>query len=73
MRTSASARRWTTSLAFQLTLGPPAEIFRDAPEEAAAKRDIIEAELRAAIEPYARPDGVWMDTSTWAVSARRAP
>ena len=60
------------AMAFQLKLGPAAEIFRDAPEEAEAKREVIEAELRAAIEPYARPDGVWMDTSTWAVSARRA-
>jgi ubiquinone/menaquinone biosynthesis C-methylase UbiE len=61
------------AIAFQLKLGPAAEIFRDAPEEAAAKRDAVEADLRAAIEPYARPDGVWMKTSTWAVSARRAP
>ena len=59
-------------IAFQLKLGPAAEIFRDAPEEAEVKRGVIEAELRAAIEPHARPDGVWMDTSTWAVSARRA-
>jgi SAM-dependent methyltransferase len=59
------------ALAFQLSLGPAAEIFRDAPEEAAAKRDVIEAELRSVLEQYALPDGVWMDTSTWAVSARR--
>jgi ubiquinone/menaquinone biosynthesis C-methylase UbiE len=60
------------AMAFQLSLGPAGEIFRDAPEEAELKRDLIEGELRDVLGQYARPDGVWMDTSTWAVSARRA-
>ena len=60
------------AMAFQLSLGPAAEIFRDAPEEAKLKRDVIEAELRDALAGNARPDGVWGATSSWAVSARRA-
>jgi hypothetical protein len=30
---------------------------------------VIEAELRSVLERHARPDGVWMQTSSWAVSA----
>jgi hypothetical protein len=57
-------------MAFQLTIGPAAEILRDAPEQAELKRAEIEADLRAVLEQHARPDGVWMGTSSWAVSAR---
>jgi SAM-dependent methyltransferase len=60
------------AMAFQLSIGPAAEIFRDAPEEAERKRDVIEADLRAALDGHLRADGVWMDSSSWAVSARRA-
>lgn len=60
------------ALAFQLSIGPAAEIYREAPAEAAAKRGAIEADLRQVLERHARLDGsVWMDTSSWAVSGRR--
>ena len=71
-RTTATVRVGTTveeALAFQLSLGPAAELLREAPEEAARERDVIGAELRAVLEQHARPDGVWMQTSSWAVSA----
>jgi len=57
------------ALAFQLAIGPAAEIIREAPAEAAHARAAIEAELRAVLERHARADGVWMQTSSWAVSA----
>ena len=71
-RTTATVRVGPSvdeALAFQLAIGPAAEIFRDAPDEAERKRDVIEAELRGVLARHARPDGVWMQTSSWAVSA----
>ena len=48
-------------MAFQLKLGPAAEIFRDAPEEAAAKRDVDRGRAasrdRALRAPRRRLDG----------------
>jgi ubiquinone/menaquinone biosynthesis C-methylase UbiE len=58
------------AMAFQLSIGPAAEIFRDAPEQAERHRAAIESDLRAVLEQHLRPDGVWMGTSSWAVSAR---
>jgi SAM-dependent methyltransferase len=56
---------------FQLSLGPAAAIFREGGDLAAEKRPAIEAELREVLEAHARPDGVFMETSSWAVTARR--
>jgi ubiquinone/menaquinone biosynthesis C-methylase UbiE len=72
-RTTATVRVGSSveeALAFQLSIGPAAELLRQAPEEAERERDAIEADLRAVLEQHARPDGVWMETSSWAVSAR---
>ncbi len=61
------------ALAFQLKLGPAAEIFRDAPEEAAAKRDVDRGRAaRRARAATPAPTASGCSTSTWAVSARRA-
>ncbi|HEY3615011.1 MAG TPA: methyltransferase domain-containing protein [Gaiellales bacterium] len=57
------------ALAFQLTIGPAAGLLREWPEDAERNRNSIETELRAVLEQHARPDGVWMGTSSWAVSA----
>jgi ubiquinone/menaquinone biosynthesis C-methylase UbiE len=59
------------SLAFQLAIGPAAEIFRDGGEDAKRLRPQIEAELSAVLAPYVREDGVYTETSSWAVHARR--
>ncbi len=59
------------AMAFQLQLGPAAAIFREGGEMTAQKRPAIEAELRALLAAHVRPDGVFMDTSSWAVTARR--
>ena len=56
---------------FQLSLGPAAAIFREGGALAAEKRPAIEAEMREVLQAHARPDGVFMPTSSWAVSARR--
>ncbi len=57
---------------FQLSLGPAAEIFRDGGDQSEHLRPAIEADMRAVLADYARDDGVWMGTSSWAVTARRA-
>ena len=60
------------AISFQLSLGPASSLLLDAGDEGRLRRPAIKADLRQTIERYARPDGVWMDTSSWAVSARRA-
>ena len=56
---------------FQLTLGPAGEVFREAGEEAEAKRGQIEAALAAAIEAQKKEtDGIVMDSSSWVISGR---
>jgi len=55
---------------FQLALGPAGEIVREAGPAAEGRRAEIEAALRAALEPHARGDGVWMMSSSWTYTAR---
>jgi ubiquinone/menaquinone biosynthesis C-methylase UbiE len=72
-RTSATVRVGESideALGFQLSIGPAAALLRDAPEAAERERAAIKADLRAMLAQHARPDGVWMDTSSWAVSAQ---
>ena len=59
------------AMAFQLSLGPAAAIFREGGDVAAQQRPAIEAEMHEVLAAHARPDGVFMDTSSWAVTARR--
>jgi ubiquinone/menaquinone biosynthesis C-methylase UbiE len=55
---------------FQLALGPAGEVFREAGEEAEAKRPQIEAALSEAIKVQGTSDeGIIMDSSSWVISA----
>ena len=58
------------AVAFQLALGPAGEIVREAGELAQKRRDEIEAALRTELARYARDDGVWMQSSSWTITAR---
>lgn len=60
------------AMAFQLSLGPAAAIFREGGDLAIEKRPAIEAEMREVLQRHARPDGVYMSTSSWAVAARNS-
>jgi len=60
------------AMSFQLSLGPAAAIFREGGELAVEKRPAIEAEMPEVLQRHQRPDGVYMATSSWAVTARRA-
>lgn len=59
------------AIAFQLALGPAGETFREAGALGEAKREEIEAALA---EMFARvettSDGLWMDSSSWLITAR---
>ena len=58
------------AIGFQIALGPAGEIYREAKELGPRKLPAIEAELRERLAPFAREDGVFMDSSSWVVSAR---
>ena len=55
---------------FQLALGPAGEIFREAGALAEARREEIVDALKTELSRHARPDGVWMDSSSWTICAR---
>jgi ubiquinone/menaquinone biosynthesis C-methylase UbiE len=58
------------AIAFQLAIGPAGEVFREAGDEAEAKRDIIEAALAEAIEKQTiSSDGIVMPSSSWVIGA----
>jgi ubiquinone/menaquinone biosynthesis C-methylase UbiE len=59
-------------IAFALAIGPAGEVFREAGEELAeAKRQEIEADMRAYFETLEQDDaGIWAPTSSWVISAR---
>jgi ubiquinone/menaquinone biosynthesis C-methylase UbiE len=54
---------------FAMALGPAGEIIRLAGDEGERRRPQVDAALREALAPYARPDGVWAPSSTWLISA----
>jgi len=59
------------AIGFQLALGPAGEVFREAGEEAEAKRGEIEAALTAAINAQKKEsDGIVMDSSSWVISGK---
>src|SRR5262245_51053818 len=61
------------AIAFQLAIGPAGEVYRTAGREAEDKRTAIEADLRNLFECQDRNfRGIWMDSSSWIVSARAA-
>ncbi len=56
---------------FQLALGPAGEVFREAGNEAEAKRGEIEAALAEAIEAQKQDaDGIVMESSSWVITGR---
>ncbi len=56
---------------FQLAIGPAGEVFREAGEEAEAKRAQIQAALASAIDAQKREaDGIVMNSSSWVISGR---
>ena len=59
------------AIEFTLALGPAGEVFREAGEEAEAKRGEIEAALAEAIgHQKVTDDGIVMNSSSWVISAR---
>ncbi|MGF1447759.1 MAG: class I SAM-dependent methyltransferase [Pikeienuella sp.] len=59
------------AIGFQLAVGPAGEVYREAGDAAKAKHEAIMADLRAAYAPYAKPDGVFMPSSSWLITARK--
>jgi ubiquinone/menaquinone biosynthesis C-methylase UbiE len=56
---------------FQLAIGPAGEVFREAGQEAEAKRGQIEAALAEAINGQKKEaDGIVMESSSWIISGR---
>ncbi len=56
---------------FQLAIGPAGEVFREAGEEAEAKRGEIEVALAEVIDAQKKEaDGIVMDSSSWVISGR---
>ena len=56
---------------FQLATGPAGEVFREAGQEAEAKREQIEAALADAIDSQKKDaDGIVMDSSSWVISGK---
>ena len=59
------------ALDVQMTLGPAGEIVREAGALADGRRAEIEAALRDALQRHVRDDGrVWMQSSSWTITAR---
>lgn len=58
------------AIGFQLALGPAGEVVREAGHLAAQKEAAIRADLAALLRPHLREDGVWMNSSSWVISAR---
>ena len=57
---------------FQIALGPAGEVFREAGEQAEAKRGEIEAALAEAIDAQKKEaDGIIMDSSSWVISGKK--
>lgn len=58
------------AIAFQLSIGPAGEVFREAGDEAEQKRDEIEAALEVAINAQkTTAQGIVMPSSSWVISA----
>ncbi len=57
------------ALAFALALGPAGEIVREAGQRGEAKLPLIEAELRAVFVRHLRDEGVFLGSSSWAITA----
>jgi hypothetical protein len=56
---------------YQLMVGPAGEIIREAGEEGKRQLPAIREGVRAAFAPHLRQDGVFMPSSTWAITAHK--
>jgi len=56
---------------FQLALGPAGEIFREAGAEAERRRQEIEGALRTELSHHLKDGKVYMQSSSWAITARK--
>mgnify|MGYP001829045206 FL=1 len=56
---------------YQLLVGPSGEIVREAGQLGKQKLPELRDDLRRLMEPYLRPEGVYMPSSTWAIMARK--
>ena len=56
---------------YQLMVGPAGEIIREAGEEGKRQLPAIREGVRAAFSPHLRKDGVFIPSSTWAITARK--
>ena len=57
------------AVAFQLAIGPAGEVYREAGALGERRRDEIAGALKAELAKYKRPNGVFMNSSSWKVSA----
>jgi ubiquinone/menaquinone biosynthesis C-methylase UbiE len=55
---------------FQLTLGPAGEVYREAGAEAEGHHAAIAAALKSELAKYQTDQGIFMDSSSWKVTAR---
>lgn len=58
------------ALDVQMTLGPAGEIVREAGARADECRDAITTALRDELARHAKSDGVWMQSSSWTITAK---
>ena len=59
------------AIAFQLALGPAGETFREAGTLGVARKAEVEAALTEMFDDVERDDeGLWMDSSSWLITAR---
>ncbi len=58
------------AVSFQLALGPAGEVYREAGALAEQRHAEIAAALKSELAAYQRPNGIFMPTSSWKVTAR---
>ena len=58
------------AVAFQLSVGPAGEVYREAGAEAERRHDEIEAALLIELGRHAGAEGIVMDSSSWKITAR---
>jgi len=58
------------ALDMQMTIGPAGEIVREAGAQADECRDAIIAALRGELARHAKSDGIWMQSSSWTITAK---
>jgi len=59
------------ALDMQMTIGPAGEIVREAGAQADECRDAIIAALRGELARHAKSDGIWMQSSSWTITAKK--